>query len=123
MTKTQGSIMSSTEGKKVLEKGTKYDIGKLRYDLIPAEVLEGLAEVLTYGANKYADDNWKHVPMWKYEAAMFRHINDWRKGLESDEESRLHHLKHALANVAFLLYSDLRPDDVGPLTNVRKEIT
>ena len=31
----------------------KYDQGKLRYDLMPAKVLEQVVDVLTYGANKY----------------------------------------------------------------------
>ena len=34
-------------------KGMKFDEGKLRFDLIPPEIELYLAEVLTYGANKY----------------------------------------------------------------------
>ena len=92
-------------------KGRKYDSDKLRYDLVPVEAHEGLAEVLTYGANKYDDNNWKHVPVYKYEAALFRHLNAWRKGEKCDDESGLHHLKHVLANVTFLLYNDLKKEE------------
>lgn len=88
--------------------GMKYDGGKLRYDLVPVEVHEALAEVLTYGANKYADNNWQSVESDRYVAALFRHLNAWRKGEQVDEESGYHHLKHALTNVAFLLYKDLK---------------
>jgi len=95
-------------GTNVVEKGRKYDSDKLRYDLVPVETHEGLAEVITYGANKYDDDNWKYVEAYKYEAALFRHINAWRKGEKLDDESGLHHLKHALANISFLLYKDLK---------------
>ena len=88
-------------------KGRKYDDDKLRYDLIPIESLEGLAEVLTYGAKKYDDNNWKYVPVHKYEAALWRHYIAWKKGEKEDNESKLHHLKHCLANISFLLYNDI----------------
>lgn len=94
-----------------LAHGVKYDDNKLRYDLVPVEAHEGLAEVLTYGALKYDDDNWKKVPQYRYEAALFRHINAWRKGEVVDSESNIHHLKHALANLSFLLWFDLQKRD------------
>ena len=87
--------------------GKKFDTGKLRYDLVPIEALEGLAKVLTYGAEKYDPNNWQHVESDRYVAALFRHIMAWRKGEANDPESGHHHLEHALANVAFLLYKDL----------------
>lgn len=46
----------------------KYDEGKLMYNLIPAEVLEALAEIYTYGFNKYAAPQGKNFPSgirWK----------------------------------------------------------
>ena len=39
--------------------GVKHDEGKARFDLIPADSLEALAEVYTMGARKYAAHNWK----------------------------------------------------------------
>jgi hypothetical protein len=42
-----------------MNKFTKNDNDKLRYDLIPPQALKALAEVLTFGANKYADNNWQ----------------------------------------------------------------
>ena len=88
------------------KKGIKYDQGKLRYDLVPVEAHEALAEVFTYGASKYGDNNWQGVESDRYIAALFRHINAWRKGERSDLESGLHHLKHALTNIAILLHKD-----------------
>lgn len=35
------------------EPGVKFDADKIRADLLPVEALEGIAAVLTYGANKY----------------------------------------------------------------------
>ena len=89
-----------------MEEGKKYDQGKLRYDLVPVEAHEGLAEVFTYGSIKYGDNNWQQVESERYVAALFRHLNAWRKGEKHDEESGYHHLKHALTNVAILLYKD-----------------
>ena len=87
----------------------KFDGGKLRYDLVPVEVEEELAKVLTYGAEKYAPNSWQTVePFYdRYYAALRRHIAAWRKGEKTDPESRLHHLSHALCNVAFLLAKEL----------------
>lgn len=41
--------------------GIKYDGEKLRYDLLPVEALEQITKVLTYGAKKYSDNNWRKV--------------------------------------------------------------
>lgn len=87
--------------------GMKYDSGKLRYDLIPPEILEELAKILTHGAKKYGDNNWKLLedPMDRYYAALMRHLQEWRKGNSIDEgDSGELHLSHALANIAFLVY-------------------
>ena len=34
--------------------GVKLDQGKLQYELIPPELLEATADILTFGAKKYA---------------------------------------------------------------------
>lgn len=81
---------------------------KNRLDLIPPEVINGLAEVLTYGAKKYADRNWEKGMAWgRLFAATQRHLWAWWALQEIDEESSIHHLKHALADISFLLtYSE-----------------
>lgn len=85
----------------------KFDSGKLRYGLIPPEVLKALASVLTYGAKKYKPDNWKEVDdTSRYVDALYRHLEAWRSGELKDSESGLSHLAHALTNVSFLLYFD-----------------
>lgn len=89
------------ESKKV--GGIKDDDGKLRYDLVPVLAHEALAEVFTYGAKKYGDNNWQMVETDRYVAALFRHLNAWRKGEKYDPESSLSHLKHALTNAAILV--------------------
>lgn len=88
--------------------GSKFDNGKLRYDLIPPGALVSLAAVLGYGAEKYSPDGWRAVPDAKarYTAAMMRHFEAWRLGEKADPESLLPHLGHALCNLVFLLELD-----------------
>ena len=47
------------EVKPVFTEGQKFDTDKLRYELLPPELLEETARVLTFGAVKYADRNWE----------------------------------------------------------------
>ena len=92
--------------KVVYEGGVKYDSGKLRMELIPPEAIEALAKVITYGANKYSDDNWKKVSKDRYIGALMRHLNAYRKGELYDDESGLTHMAHILTNAAFLVYKE-----------------
>jgi hypothetical protein len=87
-------------------KGLKYDEGKLQYSLIPPVALRSLAEVLTFGAKKYAPNSWQTVPdaERRYLDALYRHLEAYRSGEYIDPESGLHHLKHAITNIAFLLH-------------------
>lgn len=89
----------------VVEQFMKFDTSKLRYDLIPTSTTKALAQVLTYGAKKYKPNNWQTVDDTdRYVAALYRHLEAWRAGEKLDKESGLHHLAHALTNVAFLLH-------------------
>jgi len=88
--------------------GLKYDQEKLRWDLLPIEVIEEVVKVLTMGAKKYKDNNWQLVENGneRYYAAAMRHITEWRKGNKIDEESGLNHLSHAMCNLVFLMWLD-----------------
>lgn len=85
--------------------GKKFDEGKLRMGLLPPYAIEGLAQVLTYGANKYGDENWRDLQdaERRYMDALLRHVNAYMKGEENDPETGLSHLKHAMANLAFMI--------------------
>jgi hypothetical protein len=89
-------------------KGLKYDDGKLRWDLLPIEEVEDVVKVLTFGANKYAPENWKLVKgaRWRYLAAAFRHIKAWMVGKRLDDETGFTHLAHAATNLLFLAWID-----------------
>lgn len=80
----------------LLPEGAKFDQGKVRYDLIPAEPLEALAQVYTFGANKYADENWRKGISWKrIFSAIMRHLWAFWRGEELDPETGLPHPAHA----------------------------
>lgn len=79
-----------------LKEGTKYDGDKERFDLIPAEALIDLARVYTMGAKKYEDRNWEKGIKWgRIFAAIMRHLWQFWRGEEIDEESGLPHVSHA----------------------------
>ena len=85
--------------------GIKYDGDKPRWELLPIYPVEETVKVLTYGAKKYDDDNWRKVkPLrQRYYAAALRHIFAWWKGEKLDPESGLHHLAHAICCLIFLM--------------------
>lgn len=92
--------------------GTKHDTGKLRYDLMVWELVEGITAVLTYGAKKYAPHNWKHVKgrRWRYFGALMRHLLTWWfKGEKLDQDTGLSHLFHAGCCLGFLVWCDQNP--------------
>lgn len=91
-----------------LSTGRKDDSDKNRLDLIEPEFIEGIGNVLTFGASKYEPNNWQNVedPENRYYAAAMRHLMAWRKGEKVDEESGLSHLEHAATNIMFLLHFD-----------------
>ena len=106
------SIPKSSYEKDVLTEGMKYDGDKLRFDLIPPEPLERLAEVYTMGAAKYEDRNWEKGIKWgRVFGAIMRHMWAWWKGEDVDPESGLPHLAHAAWGCfALLEYRNTRRD-------------
>lgn len=93
--------------------GAKYDRGKVLFRPLTrglARSLHEVARVLTFGANKYAEDSWQTVPnaAVRYENALDRHLNAWKLGESYDPESGLHHLAHAACNVLFILWFELK---------------
>ena len=101
------SLIKMVEESEV-EEGRKFDQEKLRWDLVPWDSVEQIVDVLTYGAKKYAPDNWKSVPegRTRYFAALCRHLFAWWRGEKIDPESGKPHLAHAGCCVLFLLFID-----------------
>ena len=76
-------------------KGVKYDDGKARWALLPGESLEEVAKVYTFGATKYADNNWRKGMLWSRTfSAIMRHAWAFWRGETLDPETGLHHMAH-----------------------------
>lgn len=83
--------------------GMKFDQGKPMMDLVRPEFTEGVAAVLTFGAQKYAAHNWTQgIQYSRIIAALDRHLNEIKKGNWYDDESGLPHIDHVGCCVMFL---------------------
>lgn len=87
------------------KRGDKFDAGKPMLRLLPPKAVFAVARVLTFGAKKYAPDNWRKVDNAKerYTDALLRHVFAWLGGERNDHESGEHHLAHAACCALFLL--------------------
>lgn len=85
--------------------GSKHDSGKPLMGAIPPNALLAVAEVLTFGAEKYGRDNWRQVENaeTRYLDAALRHINAYQRGEAADPESGESHLAHAVCSLMFML--------------------
>jgi hypothetical protein len=95
--------------------GVKLDNNKIQMELLPLRELREVARVLTYGAKKYAPDNWKKVPNAKerYMGALLRHFTEYREGNVFDHETcpdPLRHIAQVACNALFLLYFELQDE-------------
>lgn len=96
----------------VVKEFMKFDGDKLRYDLVPPSAVKAMAEVLTFGARKYKPNNWKECQEpERYLAALYRHLELWRAGEVNDQDSGMHHLAHAMTNLAFVLELGYNPTE------------
>lgn len=83
----------------------KFDSGKTDYSLLEPLLVEMYCSVGQMGAKKYGRNNWKQSKkedMYRYEAALLRHIMAYKSGEKTDPESGLSHLSHALWNLVAL---------------------
>ena len=82
----------------------KHDNDKPRYDLLPWDALDEVAQVLAYGSKKYTDRNWEKGFTWgRLVASSFRHLAAFARGEDDDPETGFSHLAHAACCVLFLL--------------------
>ena len=90
----------------------KNDNDKPLWSLLPMKPVEEVVKVFTYGAKKYAPNNWKHEkdPWNKDMSAALRHIAEYQDGNKYDDETRLNHLAHAVADLLIVLHADLKKE-------------
>lgn len=84
--------------------GVKFDNGKVSFALIPWVAVKAVAQVLNYGAKKYAPRNWEMGMDWSrpYDGAL-RHLSAWWEGEDKDPDTGMSHLWHAATNLFFLI--------------------
>jgi hypothetical protein len=95
--------------RKTLTEGHKADTGKAPYHLLAPEMLEGVAQVLDFGARKYAPRNWELGMSWSRPfSALMRHMWAWWRGEDKDPETGMSHLWHAACCIMFLMAYEQR---------------
>jgi len=91
----------------IVDRGIKHDAEKLKLSLIPTQLINGVGEVMQFGAKKYKRNNWKNLDdPTRYLDALMRHLEAYRRGEEFDEETGLPHMAHLATNAGFLLFFD-----------------
>lgn len=92
-----------------LKTGEKKDEGKPRIELLPFDVLEAIARILTIGALKYDSRNWEQgIEYGRIFGAAQRHlIKFWNAHINgsdgiNSEDGRESHLDHAITELMFL---------------------
>lgn len=89
-----------------LKEATKFDQGKERMELIDPEAMQELAKVLTFGAQKYEEHNWrKGLKVTRIIGAAMRHLFAILRGETHDPETGLQHAAHAMCNCMFLVWT------------------
>lgn len=107
------SKYNDTDQEVVNEKGgKKNNKNKPRWELLPLDAVEKIVEVITYGAEKYGDNNWKKVFAEEYRGATLRHHKDDACGDDYDKESGFLHLAHEACNVLFRLWLKMHENNV-----------
>jgi len=92
-----------SEDKIGVAKFIKYDNNKPRFDLVDPFFEEDIAKVLSMGAAKYEANNWQlNEDINRYIGALQRHLNDIKKGIYKDKESKLQHTAHIACNAMFI---------------------
>lgn len=84
--------------------GIKHDGEKSRMDLLCPYAVEELSKVLTFGSKKYAAWNWsKGIATSRLIAAALRHLFAYARGEDTDPETGLHHVAHAMCCCMFII--------------------
>ncbi len=85
------------------DKALRFDDGKVRLDLVSPTAIHELAKVLTFGASKYAPNNWRGGMKWsRVIGSLKRHLNAIESGEDHDKETGILHIAHVMCNAMFL---------------------
>ena len=85
----------------------KYDKQKPPIHLVPVDPIIGAANTLKFGAEKYGEHNWrddmKETSFSRSYSSVQRHLLSFWMGEDTDPESGLPHLDHALTQLMILI--------------------
>jgi Domain of unknown function (DUF5664) len=81
------------------------DEGKPKLSLVPKSALWGCGEALTYGQTKHGKYSFKEdgFPLTVMADKVLRHMSQFLDGEDFDKESKIHHLHHAIADLAIMI--------------------
>lgn len=93
--------------------GAKFDQEKPRTDLLDPEWMTSVAQVLTFGASKYAPHNWRGgIAYSRLIGAALRHLFAVMRGEDIDPESGLPHTAHLSCCIMFLHWMMIHRTDL-----------
>ena len=92
--------------------GKKFDSSKPKMYLLPPKALIEVSKVLTFGAEKYDEENWRHLDNLqnRYTGGALRHLFAHMDGELNDPETNYSHLAHAICCLLFKLEIELEKD-------------
>ena len=86
-----------------MKEGIKHDQGKTRFSLLVPEFIKGMADVMTFGAEKYSAWNWEGIEDHsRVLDAHMRHMFAQWIGEDTDAQSGHDHLFHVACNAMML---------------------
>jgi hypothetical protein len=81
---------------------------KTRFGLIPPNVLEKIAKILTEGAIKHGDYDWQKQDVDDFINSAYRHLVARHSGQVLDDDTGDPHAAHLAANAIFIAWHDMQ---------------
>jgi Domain of unknown function (DUF5664) len=100
------TTLPSSDGTIVKGFAPKFDACKVRVDLLPVTPIIQIAEVFTFGAQKYFANSYRQgetVAWSRTYGSVLRHLFAFWGGEDTDPESGLPHLAHAGTQLMILM--------------------
>lgn len=77
---------------------------KLKWHLVPLSVLRPIVGVMSFGAGKHPENEWKNLSFDYHYDALMRHLDAHVSGERIDKESGELHLAHAGCRILFMIW-------------------
>lgn len=95
-----------------MSEGKKFDSAKPKMYLLPPKAIVEVSKVLTFGAEKYDEENWRKLDNLqnRYTGGALRHLFAHLDGELKDPETGYSHLAHAMCCLLFKLEIELEEE-------------